>query len=1250
MATGLSPNTEKNPSLASIHLGNWFGNPSGGIFPRKPGTTASLRMVPSNATNLNPPSEYVIETLGKKISTWYVRYGSSAYYVLGGMKDEYDNRLECFYETVPGGIPRLTKAQIAGGYAKYELTYDDPGTAVGNLVEVKLTVGNEVRYYTLQYDHPTQQPRRLVKVNFPDPNSGQTTTTGPAVNFAYNTLTNNITKLWDLNGNEWNYDYYTSPVRVKTVTDPLGWATGFGYYVPVAPTPRETYIDTPYSTTTARTTHVYSQSSSTGHTTDFPNPIIQVKDPQVYKQSTCTFHNYWETYTWDATRGVITQKSDREGKNWSFTWDPNGLGLLYASTDPLNKTTQYWYDSAGRRIKMLTPAGRMTGYKYNAQGDLTETAQDPAVDPVTLATRSGALNLVEYVTYNADGLVTSSKTGTLPATTFSNFHVLGKPQLITAPDGNSITTTFNDFGDTLTVTPPSPGGTTTTFYDWWRRPWKVQAPDNSTVETTYDLNGNALQVKNELGYITTSTYDSLNRVLTQKLPVDSNSSNDRITTYAYTNAGQLFSLTNPTGKVTTYVYDARGNLVKEYFPGSSGSLDKYTKTYDYDGRGLSTWTKNGRGQITTTTYDNRGLPNVTTYKNHLGSNETVTNAYDDDGLLINQYDHMGTYLNQYDAIGRRTLYFSPLPANTVVWQYDTNGRLSMQSAGLMDLVYVYDTFNRLDRVESNYGHAVHVSYTYFPDGSIKDEVLGNGITRTYAYDSRKRVSTITHNKAGQIQKSTYTYNLASNVLTYNNNMSPLHNQTTTYTYDRSNRLKTEIRTGLSSGNFNYAYAYDKNDNRTSVTRNGSVKTYSLNTTTDELLSAEGYTFAGINGVGTPYDHDGNPQRINEPGGGFYEMSFDALNQKRYSWDGTFASRYLYDTSGRRVERWQVGGPSGRRTYMYGEGQTILAESIDSDYLPDIYHIPGIGFWDRFQNKNFYHLPNALGSQVALADETGAVVSRTEYDAYGNETPLQTGPWRSDLRFAGQHNYVSDHEVSGLDLLGRRYYAPVFGRFLTRDPIGYQGGINLYAYTSNNPINAVDPLGTVEIELRFRDAMHGGPGLTSKKGYHAYLWIRDNVIGSPTYGAEYAISGRPTNHGMSNFGALTFESGPFRHGYDDRGGQGNRFSLVNDQSSYNLWIMTLEYATDTFIHKGIDYGFPGPNSNSFMRELLSRTGLATSQKGIPKGWFGEKNYGHWIPGWEEDPWAREVWRGNKSLGTYNFPKFHPWFQPGQSFPR
>jgi RHS repeat-associated protein len=50
------------------------------------------------------------------------------------------------------------------------------------------------------------------------------------------------------------------------------------------------------------------------------------------------------------------------------------------------------------------------------------------------------------------------------------------------------------------------------------------------------------------------------------------------------------------------------------------------------------------------------------------------------------------------------------------------------------------------------------------------------------------------------------------------------------------------------------------------------------------------------------------------------------------------------------------------------------------------------------------------------------------------------------------------EGNGLYYMRARYYDPEVGRFISKDPIGLEGGINLYAYVGGNPLNYIDPLG------------------------------------------------------------------------------------------------------------------------------------------------------------------------------------------------
>jgi len=87
-----------------------------------------------------------------------------------------------------------------------------------------------------------------------------------------------------------------------------------------------------------------------------------------------------------------------------------------------------------------------------------------------------------------------------------------------------------------------------------------------------------------------------------------------------------------------------------------------------------------------------------------------------------------------------------------------------------------------------------------------------------------------------------------------------------------------------------------------------------------------------------------------------------------------------------------------------------------------------------------------------------------FDGYGaklGDTDAFTGgseATRDAMGFQGQFGAYTDNET-GLVLMGHRYYDAGTGRFLTRDPLGYGGGINLYGFTGNNPVNEMDPEGT-----------------------------------------------------------------------------------------------------------------------------------------------------------------------------------------------
>lgn len=114
-----------------------------------------------------------------------------------------------------------------------------------------------------------------------------------------------------------------------------------------------------------------------------------------------------------------------------------------------------------------------------------------------------------------------------------------------------------------------------------------------------------------------------------------------------------------------------------------------------------------------------------------------------------------------------------------------------------------------------------------------------------------------------------------------------------------------------------------------------------------------------------------------------------------------------------------------------------------------------------QISTFYAF-DERGNTVQRLDGNGNIVSSHDYDAYGAVQTASQYPVNDPYLFGGQAGYYTDGET-GLVLCTFRYYDPQTGRWLNRDPAGYAGGINLYAYCGNNPINALDPLGLCKKE-------------------------------------------------------------------------------------------------------------------------------------------------------------------------------------------
>src|SRR5207302_3997485 len=100
--------------------------------------------------------------------------------------------------------------------------------------------------------------------------------------------------------------------------------------------------------------------------------------------------------------------------------------------------------------------------------------------------------------------------------------------------------------------------------------------------------------------------------------------------------------------------------------------------------------------------------------------------------------------------------------------------------------------------------------------------------------------------------------------------------------------------------------------------------------------------------------------------------------------------------------------------------------------------------------SYFYTRDHLGSIRELTDGSGVVQARYDYDPYGRRTKI-SGTLDAAFGFTG-HYY---HAPSNLSLALYRGYDSDLGRWLSRDPIGERGGVNLYSYVNNTVMNATD---------------------------------------------------------------------------------------------------------------------------------------------------------------------------------------------------
>jgi RHS repeat-associated protein len=207
----------------------------------------------------------------------------------------------------------------------------------------------------------------------------------------------------------------------------------------------------------------------------------------------------------------------------------------------------------------------------------------------------------------------------------------------------------------------------------------------------------------------------------------------------------------------------------------------------------------------------------------------------------------------------------------------------------------------------------------------------------------------------------------------------------------------------------------------------------------------------------------------------------------------------YDAEGTRVRSVQ-GGVT--HTYSYGAGLLKDASSAGN-----ITYTPGIN--QRTGTTDLYYHQDWLGSTRYLSDSTGLNAPNAyRFDAYGSQSAF-AGTDSTKQKWIGGLGYQSDLP-GGMMHVGARAYDPVVGRFISPDPIGFAGGLNLYGYCGSNPVGAVDPSGLMS-ESEW-DLLHGGLDVLG------LVPVYGEVADLANAGA-YAGRGRWSDAGLSAVGAV-----------------------------------------------------------------------------------------------------------------------------------
>ena len=732
--------------------------------------------------------------------------------------------------------------------------------------------------------------------------------------------------------------------------------------------------------------------------------------------------------------GNIIKSIDQNNIEIIFTHDGRNRQL---SAQTVGKTYAQSFTAAGKRSSVTDRSGQNTNYTYNSQGLLEKIINSNG----------------EYLSFDYDANANKIE------------------ESIYSSQGTQTFFKGYDFGEPAANTDLAPG-----------KPWKSisRNQDNTdNLETTYQYeHGNLTQIATPDGLKTILEYDTLNRI-TQSTKIKSDLDQE-ITTYTYDCHDNLIKIKDTQDHEITYMYDDLNRLVKTISP------DTGTTQYSYDESG-NLITKNQNTPMVNYAYDTLGRLTEIDYTGDTSSNVTLT--YDQGlygkGKLTGIIDPSGSYTYSYNIYGHLVTELKTISgiSYTTAYTYDDAGRpTSITYPSGRIVLYTLDNSGSIETVSTSESQTFQIladNIDYQPFGPVKSLKYGNSKTGNIESDLSYLTKSLTLTLSTAIDLS-YTRDPSGNIQIISDNFNPVE----TFSYDDLYRL-----TDASGPYGENVYTYDKTGNRQTKITDHVNETYRYTFGTNQLEQVAGsatktYTY-NINGSiksidSRQYFYNLHERLIKVTDGTstLGEYGYNYYDQRTHKTVNTITTLFHYDTSGNLIaETGQDGTPL--KEYVYLENNPLAMfvygpegyDPADIDFDGDVdgkdlttangsnLSSLAAGFGKLYNpgTKTYYYHNNHLGTPIILTNDNGQIVWQADYTPFGSVNIL-TDTVENNLRFPGQYY---DQET-GLHYNYHRYYDPDTGRYLTPDPIGLAGGINLFVYAENNPINMIDPFGLYDM--------------------------------------------------------------------------------------------------------------------------------------------------------------------------------------------